>query len=80
MNLRWASYDNALAKTINGLYKVELIHKRCPWKSRSAVEIATLEWVTWFNYHRLLGSIDYLPPAEADANYYQQLETKLVVN
>lgn len=77
---RGDSYDNALAETINGLYKTELIHKRGPWKSRSAVEIATLEWVTWFNHHRLLSSIGYLPPAEAEANYYQQLETEPVAD
>ncbi len=48
------SYDNALAETINGLYKAELIHRRAPWKTREAVELATLEWVSWFNHHRLL--------------------------
>lgn len=64
------SYDNALAETINGLYKAELIHRRAPWKT---VELATLEWVAWFNHHRLLGSIGYIPPAEAEANYYRQL-------
>jgi transposase InsO family protein len=66
-------YDNALAETINGLYKAELIHRRAPWKSREAVELATLEWVAGFNHHRLLESIGYIPPAEAEANYYQQL-------
>jgi transposase InsO family protein len=48
------SYDNALAETINGLYKAELIHRRGPWKNAEAVELATLEWVAWFNHHRLL--------------------------
>lgn len=67
------SYDNALAETINGLYKTELIHRRAPWKSREAVELATLEWVAWFNHHRLLESIGYVPPAEYEANYYRQL-------
>jgi len=67
------SYDNALAETINGLYKTELIHKRAPWKSREAVELATLEWVSWFNHHRLLESIGYVPPAEYEANYYRRL-------
>ena len=67
------SYDNALAETINGLYKAELIHRRAPWKSREAVELATLEWVSWFNHHRLLEPIGYIPPAEAEANYYRQL-------
>ena len=70
---RGDSYDNALAETINGLYKAELIHRRAPWKSREAVELATLEWVTWFNHHRLLASIGYIPPAEAEANYYRRL-------
>lgn len=69
---RGDSYDNALAETINGLYKTELIHKRTPWKTREAVELATLEWVAWFNNHRLLGSIGYIPPAEAEVNYYRQ--------
>ena len=67
------SYDNALAETINGLYKAELIHKRAPWKNREAVELATLEWVAWFNRHRLLESIGYIPPVEAEANYYRKL-------
>ena len=67
------SYDNALAETINGLYKAELIHRRGPWKTKEAVELATLQWVAWFNHHRLLGPIGYIPPAEAEANYYRQL-------
>ena len=67
------SYDNALAETINGLYKAELIHRRAPWKTMDAVELATLEWVAWFNHHRLLEPIGYIPPAEAEANYYRQL-------
>ena len=70
---RGDSYDNALAETINGLYKAELIHRRAPWKTRESLELATLEWVSWFNHHRLLGSIGYIPPAEAEANYWQQL-------
>ena len=69
------SYDNALAETINGLYKTELIHRRAPWKTMASVELATLEWVAWFNTQRLLGSIGYIPPAEAEANYYRQLAT-----
>ena len=48
------SYDNALAETINGLYKAELIHRRAPWKTKESVELATLHWVAWFNNHRLL--------------------------
>jgi putative transposase len=70
---RGDSYDNALAETINGLYKAELIHRRAPWKSREAVEFATLEWIDWFNHQRLLEPIGYIPPAEAEANYYRQL-------
>jgi len=68
------SYDNALAETINGLYKAELIHRRAPWKTKEAVELATLEWVSWFNHHRLLEPIGYVPPAEFEANYYRQIE------
>ncbi len=70
------SYDNALAETINGLYKAEMIHRRGPWKTRQAVELATLEWVSWFNSRRLLESIGYIPPAEAEANYYQQIASQ----
>ena len=66
------SYDNALAETINGLYKAELIHRRGPWKTKEAVELATLEWVSWFNHHRLLEPIGYIPPAQAEANYWRQ--------
>ena len=72
------SYDNALAETINGLYKAELIHRRGPWKTREAVELATLEWVSWFNNQRLLGPIGYIPPAEAEANYQRQLAGQAV--
>jgi transposase InsO family protein len=70
------SYDNALAETINGLYKAELIHRRAPWKTKEAVELATLEWVAWFNHQRLLAPIGYIPPAEAEANYYRQLASQ----
>lgn len=69
------SYDNALAETINGLYKAEVIHRRS-WPTRESVELATLEWVSWFNHQRLLGSIGYIPPAEAEANYYRQLASQ----
>ena len=75
---RGDSYDNALAETINGLYKAELIHRRAPWKTKAAVELATLEWVAWFNTQRLLEPIGYIPPAEAEANYYRQLAEKPV--
>ena len=70
---RGDSYDNALAETINGLYKAELIHRRGPWRTRESVELATLEWVSWFNHQRLMGPLGYIPPAEAEANYYRQL-------
>jgi putative transposase len=70
------SYDNALAETINGLYKTELIHRRAPWKTKEAVELATLEWVSWFNHHRLLGPIGYITPEEAESNYYRQLASQ----
>jgi len=74
------SYDNALAETINGLYKAEVIHRRS-WPTRESVELATLEWVSWFNHHRLLEPIGYIPPAEAEANYYRHLasQTSMVV-
>ena len=68
------SYDNALAETINGLYKAEVIHRRGPWRSFEAVEFATLEWVDWFNNRRLLGPIGNIPPAEAERNYYAMLD------
>jgi len=73
---RGDSYDNALAETINGLYKTELIHRRAPWKTRESVELATLEWVHWFNHIRLLEPIGYVPPVEAEANYWQQLASE----
>ena len=68
------SYDNALAETINGLYKAEVIHRRGPWRTLEAVEYATLEWVDWFNNRRLLEPIGNVPPAEAEAAYYRDLE------
>jgi putative transposase len=67
-------YDNALAETINGLFKAEVIHRRGPWRSFEAVEFATLEWVDGFNTRRLLEPIGNLPPAEAEARYYAQAE------
>ena len=68
------SYDNALAETINGLYKAEVIHRRGPWRSMEAVEYATLEWVDWFNNRRLLEPIGNIPPVEAEAAYYAQID------
>ena len=64
------SYDDALAETINGLFKAEVIHQRGPWRSFEAVEFATLEWIDWFNTRRLLEPIGNIPPAEAEARYY----------
>jgi len=66
------SYDNAMAETIIGLFKTEVIHARGPWRSLDAVEYATLEWVDWFNNRRLLEPIGYVPPAEFEAEYYRQ--------
>jgi len=68
------SYDNALAETINGLFKTEVIHRRGPWRGIEAVEFATLEWVDWFNNRRLLEPIGNIPPAEAEDRYYAKLE------
>jgi transposase InsO family protein len=68
------SYDNALAETINGLYKAEVIWRRRSWPNASAVELATLRWVDWFNNHRLFGPIGHIPPAEAEANYYAAIK------
>jgi putative transposase len=67
------SYDNALAETINGLYKAEVIWRRGPWRNFETVEFATLEWVDWFNNKRLLELIGNIPPAEAEARYYAQI-------
>ena len=68
------SYDNALAETVIGLFKTEVIRRRGPWRSLEAVEYATLEWVDWFNTRRLLEPIGNMPPAEAEARYYAQQE------
>jgi transposase InsO family protein len=68
------SYDNALAESVIGLFKAEVIHRRGPWRSIEAVEFATLEWVDWFNHRRLLEPIGNIPPAEAEARYYATLE------
>src|ERR1700710_506331 len=67
------SYDNALAETINGLFKAEVIYRRGPWRSAEAVEFATLTWVDWFNNRRLLEPIGNIPPAEAEERYYAML-------
>ena len=67
---------NALAETVNGLYKAELIHRRGPWKSFEAVEYATLEWVDWFNNRRLLEPIGNIPPAEAEQRYHDAVNAQ----
>lgn len=68
------SYDSAMAETINCLFKAEVIYRRVPWRSFEAVEYATLEWVDWFNNHRLREPVWNIPPAEAEANFYAALE------
>lgn len=70
------SYDNAMAESINGLYKAEVIHRKS-WKTRSEVELATLEWGDWYNNCRLLERIGYIPPAEAELAYYASLQPKV---
>jgi transposase InsO family protein len=67
---RGDSYDNAMAETINGLYKSELVHRRGPWRGCEDLELATLEWVDWFDNRRLFGALDYVPPAEYEASWY----------
>ena len=73
------SYDNALAETIDGLYKAEVIWRQRSWPSASAAEMATLRWTSWFNNHRLFGPIGHIPPAEAEANHYAANETLDIV-
>jgi transposase InsO family protein len=68
------SYDNALAETVIGLFKTEVIRRCGPWRDIEAVEFATSEWVDWYNTRRLLEPIGNMPPAEAEARYYAQLE------
>jgi putative transposase len=70
---RGDSYDNALAESVIGLFKAEVIRRKGPWRSVEAVEFATLAWVDWFNHRRLLEPIGYVPPAEYEASYYAQL-------
>ena len=71
-------YDNALAETINGLYKAEVIWRQGPWRSLEAVEYAALEWVDWYNNRRLLEPIGNIPPAEAEAAYYADQEGRAI--
>jgi putative transposase len=67
---RGDSYDNAMAETINGLYKAELVYRRGPWRGCEDLELATLEWVDWFDNRRLFGVLDYVPPAEYETSWY----------
>ena len=69
---RGDSYDNALAESVIGLFKTEVIRRKGPWQSLEAVEFATLAWVDWFNHRRLFGPIGFVPPAEYEARYYEQ--------
>ena len=63
--------------TPSRLYKAKLIHRRAPWQTKEAVELTTLERVAWFNHHRLLEPIGYIPPAKAEANHYRQLASQV---
>jgi transposase InsO family protein len=74
---RGDSYDNALAESIIGLFKTEVIQRKGPWRHLEAVEFATLTWVDWFNTRRLLEPIGYVPPAEYEANYDEQLSGRV---
>ncbi len=78
MGSRSDSYGNALAETVNGLYKAELIHHRVPWRTKESVELGILQWVHWFNHNRLLESIGYIPPVEAEANCWRQLASEVI--
>lgn len=71
---RGDSYDNALAETVHGLFKTELIRRRRPWRSLEQVELATAEWVAWWNHRRLHGAVGDLPPAEYEELYRRRLE------
>jgi transposase InsO family protein len=73
------SYDNALAESIIGLFKTEVINRRGPWRTLESVEYATLEWVDWFNNRRLLEPIGNIPPAEAEAAYYQEQDVHAIM-
>ena len=76
---RGDSYDNALAESVIGLFKTEMIQRQGPWRHLEAVEFATLTWVDWFNTRRLLEPIGYVPPAEYEARYYEQLRRPAII-
>ena len=69
------AYDNAFAETVIGLFKTEVIHRDGPWRGFEDVEMATREWVAWFNQERLLAPLGYVPPAESGAQYYETHHT-----
>ncbi len=73
------SYDNALAESIIGLYKTEVIHRRGPWRTFEAVEFATLKWIDWFNNRRLFGPLGYIAPAEYEEAYYRRQEEQVAM-
>lgn len=70
------SFDNALAESFNGLYKTELIHRKGPWRNVEHVEWETLNYVDWFNHRRIHESLDYVPPVEFEAHYYDSSESE----
>ena len=72
------SYDNAMAETINGLYKAEVIHRKSPWRTIEQVELETLDWVDWYNNRRLMEPFGYISPAEFELLYYEQEEGSVV--
>ncbi len=74
------SYDNAMAEALNGSFKAELIHRLGPWKTRAEAEIATYEWISWYNHARLHSSIGDVPPAECEAQYYASLNAQAPVD
>ena len=71
------AYSNALAETVVGLYKAELIRRRGPWRTLEQGELATAEWVDWWNQRRLHGAIDNLPPAEFERRWWEQAEAQV---
>jgi putative transposase len=72
-------YENALAETTNGLYKAEIVHRPGPWKTRESVQLATLEWVALYDHERSIQPLGYIPPAEAEANYYRPLTSQFAI-
>ena len=79
MGSKGDSYGNALAETINGLYKADLIHRQAPWKTKESLKLATLQWVHGYNHTRQLEPIGKKPPVESEANYYRLLAEQSTV-